>query len=106
MPEKPPKKKRFVNVNIGYTPGTDPNTLSFKAPKSQSNEGGAFERQWNSRFEELKVFKDRFGHVNVTRVTKGYENLGVWLADQRKRFRAGKMTRQRFDLLTALGIHV
>mmetsp|Transcript_27484 Transcript_27484/g.38764 ORF Transcript_27484/g.38764 Transcript_27484/m.38764 type:complete len:258 (-) Transcript_27484:13-786(-) len=102
QPQK--RKKASSNVNVGYTPQTDPSTLAFKTPKSQSKEGGAFERQWNARFEELKQFKEKFGHVNVTRVTRGYENLGVWLADQRKRFRAGKMTRQRFDLLTDLGV--
>ena len=76
---------------------------SFKIPKNKPK-NGAFKVRWMQRYNELKEFKENFGHVSVTRVTKDYQQLGNWVADQRRKFRKGKLTEEQFHLLNDLGM--
>ena len=62
-----------------------------------------FSKHWNAHFQELMSFKKTYGHCNVSRTTKGWDQLGNWLADQRRKLRQGKLTAEQYDKLTALG---
>mmetsp|Transcript_10317 Transcript_10317/g.14152 ORF Transcript_10317/g.14152 Transcript_10317/m.14152 type:complete len:209 (-) Transcript_10317:501-1127(-) len=63
-----------------------------------------FDKHWKDHFNELQEFKKSFGHCNVSRTTKGYDQLGNWLSDQRKKLRRGKLTREQYEMLTELGV--
>mmetsp|Transcript_1163 Transcript_1163/g.1594 ORF Transcript_1163/g.1594 Transcript_1163/m.1594 type:complete len:210 (-) Transcript_1163:71-700(-) len=72
----------------------------FKVPTKET----VFDKHWKEHFKELEKFKSLFGHCNVSRTTKGYDQLGNWLSDQRRKLRKGKLTRQQYDMLTTLGV--
>lgn len=72
----------------------------FKA----SNPSTMFEKHWRDHFQELAQFKNANGHCNVSRTTKGFEQLGNWLADQRRKLRRGKLTKEQYQMLTDLGV--
>lgn len=63
-----------------------------------------FTQQWMEHFGELKKFKDEFGHTNVTRSIAGYYNLGNWVAEQRRKFKQGKITETQFNCLNDIGM--
>ena len=77
-----------------------PHSYVFKEPKKDT----VFAKHWRQHFQELELFKQQFGHCNVSRTTKGHDQLGNWLADQRRKLRRGKMTRQQYEMLTQLGM--
>jgi len=81
----------------------DPNNLVFKVPKNKPK-NGAFAKQWKDHYAKLVKFREQFGHANVTRVSKGWEHLGSWVANQRRKLRKGKLTRQQYELLNEVGI--
>ena len=93
------------SINTNNSPSNSDNNkkaqYKFKQP---INKPHAFDRQWRRHFDELSDFKARHGHCNVSRTTKGFENLGNWLADQRRKLRRGKMTKEQYDMLTQLGM--
>jgi len=62
-----------------------------------------FTQQWMEHFSELKKFKEQYGHTNVTRSIAGYYNLGNWVAEQRRKFKQGKITETQFNCLNTLG---
>jgi len=72
--------------------------------KENNPKNGNLAKKWRERYDLLVEFKQKFGHANVTRVTKGYELLGFWVADQRRKCRAGKLTEEQFRLLNDIGM--
>eukprot|EP00027_Filamoeba_sp_ATCC50430_P007708 CAMPEP_0168559282 /NCGR_PEP_ID=MMETSP0413-20121227/10436_1 /TAXON_ID=136452 /ORGANISM="Filamoeba nolandi, Strain NC-AS-23-1" /LENGTH=231 /DNA_ID=CAMNT_0008590491 /DNA_START=684 /DNA_END=1379 /DNA_ORIENTATION=+ len=76
--------------------------IKFKIPKNKPK-NGAFQYQWNTNFEALVAFKDIFGHTRVTRTTPGYEELGNWVAEQRRKLKKGKITEKQFEMLNNIG---
>ena len=64
-----------------------------------------FERQWLSRFEELKVFIESYQRLPLTRKIKGPENsIAVWLNTQKKKYSEGKLGVEQAKMLKHLGI--
>jgi helicase associated protein len=43
-----------------------------------------FETSWKQHIEELKTFKQRFGHCRVTATRPGYKSLAFWLRNARQ----------------------
>mmetsp|Transcript_22676 Transcript_22676/g.31578 ORF Transcript_22676/g.31578 Transcript_22676/m.31578 type:complete len:221 (-) Transcript_22676:384-1046(-) len=80
-----------------------PSNVVFKVPKNKPK-NGAFTKQWKGFYVKLVKFKEQFGHANVTRRSKGWESLGGWVANQRRKLRKGKLTRQQYNLLNEVGI--
>lgn len=72
----------------------------FKVPRKST----VFDKHWVNHFKELESFKKEFGHITVSRTTKGYDQLGNWLADQRRKLRRGKLTEQQYEMLNQLGV--
>ncbi len=76
------------------------------AKKSQPYDSRSNAKTWEDRFEELKDFKETFGH---TIVPQHYPNLGWWVNTQRKerkKLKAGKktsLTIERCLKLTEIG---
>ena len=65
-----------------------------------------FERIWNSQYEELVKYKKQFGNVNVpiAYVTETGIKLGSWLSNQGEKYKQGKMSAERVEKLTKLGV--
>ncbi|GFH57565.1 hypothetical protein CTEN210_14041 [Chaetoceros tenuissimus] len=69
-------------------------------------------RTWEERFNELKRFKEQFGHCKVPRLFSqpSYEGLGKWVADQRMKRnymlkgKKSNMTEERAARLTEIGM--
>ena len=76
------------------------------AKKSQQYDARSNSKSWDERFDELKEFKETFGH---TIVPQHYPNLGWWVNTQRKEHRklkTGKkasLTVERCLKLTEIG---
>lgn len=64
---------------------------------------------WETRFEGLKAFKDKFGHVDVPHEWEECPQLGFWTANMRQQYRykqLGKkssLTDDRIELLNSIG---
>jgi superfamily II DNA or RNA helicase len=58
---------------------------------------------WEIHFEELKSFKERFGHFRVPYDSKDYKRLRVWINNLRANYSKGKITPDRVARLDALG---
>lgn len=66
-----------------------------------------FEKQWLTRFEELKAFIEKHKCLPMTRKAKGAENnTAVWLNSQRKKYRAGELSAERAAKLKSIGINL
>ncbi|QLH37614.1 MAG: Helicase associated domain protein [Parachlamydiaceae bacterium] len=83
--------------------------ITFKILKNKPK-NGKFPAAWKNNYNALKAFKEQFGHTNVTRSTEGYEKLGNWVAEQRRKFRKqetsngkGGITETQFEKLHKLG---
>jgi len=57
--------------------------------------------RWEKRYEELRNFKKRFGHCNVSKHTGDYVSLGIWVRDQR--IRKGKLSAEQIKKLDRVG---
>jgi len=57
---------------------------------------------WDERFEELLIFKEKYGHVNVPQNNK-YKSLGQWASDQRLAFNSNILPKNRIDKLNEIG---
>ena len=72
-------------------------------PQTQSR----FERQWLSKFEELKAFIESYQRLPLTRKIKGPENsIAVWLNSQKKKFKEAKLTGEQIMMLKAVGVEL
>ena len=65
-----------------------------------------FERIWNAQYKELVLYKKKFGNVRVPvgYVTESGIKLYLWLSRQFEQFNNQKMTKEREEKLTALGV--
>ena len=96
-------QQQAQNTPQQNSPPKTPNvTYTFKVPTKKATET-VFDRHWKEHLKELEDFKKLFGHCNVSRTTKGYDQLGNWLSDQRRKLRRGKLTREQYTRLTEIG---
>jgi superfamily II DNA or RNA helicase len=58
---------------------------------------------WDERFEELRLFKEKFGHVRVPVTWKENKTLAGWVVRQRVWKRAGKISIDHQQRLEAVG---
>lgn len=67
------------------------------------------ESRWNDRYQELKRFKEKFGHCIVPTKYKPNPSLGCWVSTQRvhyKRLKVGRhtaLTQSKIERLTEIG---
>mmetsp|Transcript_3526 Transcript_3526/g.4856 ORF Transcript_3526/g.4856 Transcript_3526/m.4856 type:complete len:569 (-) Transcript_3526:87-1793(-) len=61
-----------------------------------------FDEQWMQHFQELKEFHAKYGHTNVTRTADEYRGLGNWVAEQRRKLRKGRLSKEQFELLNTI----
>jgi len=66
-------------------------------------------REWEDKFNQLKAYKESFGHTRVPRRYNNDDGLGAWVKNQRDKhrlFREGKkspLTPERIKLLDEIG---
>lgn len=62
-----------------------------------------FDVQWNSIYERLKKYREKYGNCCVP--TRGYEDpqLAKWVSRQREYHNKGTLSQERIDKLNALG---
>lgn len=58
---------------------------------------------WGVRYEQLKSFKEEYGHCNVPVIYQENPPLGKWVNTQRRIWREEKMMEDREQLLTQIG---
>jgi hypothetical protein len=58
---------------------------------------------WQTRFRELKAFKNQHGHCNVPQAYPKNPKLGKWVASQRKKNRLRLISKNRLNQLGAVG---
>ena len=64
-----------------------------------------FEKQWLTRYEELRSFIAENGRMPLTRKIKGSENsIAVWLNSQKKKYKNGQMSDKHIEMLEALKV--
>jgi hypothetical protein len=59
--------------------------------------------EWERKFDELRQFKNKFGHCNVPYNGKFERNLGCWVFNQRVMKRSNKLSADRQRRLTEMG---
>ena len=59
---------------------------------------------WARRFEELREFREKHGHVRVPARWRGNVPLGRWVVHQRELYRAGEIEPDRAKWLEELGM--
>lgn len=70
-----------------------------------SHKGGEKRKMvpWLERFEELKLFKDKYGHCNVPHKWKENIKLSNWMYCQRSFHRHGKLSKEKIKKLESIG---
>lgn len=58
--------------------------------------------KWEAMYQKLIEFKSKFGHVNVSSRYEDKE-LANWVRTQRKAYKAGKLSQERYIKLIAIG---
>ncbi len=58
---------------------------------------------WSTRFEQLKAYKAQFGDCRVPMKWEENPQLGVWVANQRHRFKNGGLPTEKARLLAEIG---
>ena len=59
-----------------------------------------WEELWDWRYRELKQYRDKHGDCNVP---ESQGSLRNWVRWQRKRYKKGKLSQKRLDLLESIG---
>jgi hypothetical protein len=62
-----------------------------------------FDSVWNKRFEELKYFKNIYGHCNVPCKYSNNKELGNWVKNQRQFFKKKLLEKNRIFQLNNIG---
>jgi len=57
---------------------------------------------WMKNYEQLKRFKQTFGHCNVPKREGAWKSLGQWVRQQRRKKKLGKISQNQKDLLEKL----
>ena len=55
-------------------------------------------KEWNMRFKQLKVFSQKYGHVNVSRTWEEEPGLGRWLDAQLEEYRCNALPDKRREM--------
>jgi len=58
---------------------------------------------WDRRFMELKEYRRKYGHCQVSSYSKKHPTLGHWVLSQRIQKRAGRLSRKRVRRLNQIG---
>jgi len=58
---------------------------------------------WLNHIEELKEFKEQFGHCNVSRKNLKWKSLGHWVRQQRRKRKNGKLNDTQISVLEKMG---
>ena len=66
------------------------------------NWDGSKEKLWWDKYEELKLYKSKYGHCNVPQ-TYNNQPLANWVQRQRAQFKQKKMSEERVNMLNAVG---
>jgi len=61
------------------------------------------EEKWQEQFEELKLFKEQYGHCNVELVAEEKDTLLRWVKMQRLMMAQGKLDMDKTEQLAAIG---
>mmetsp|Transcript_25172 Transcript_25172/g.35264 ORF Transcript_25172/g.35264 Transcript_25172/m.35264 type:complete len:219 (-) Transcript_25172:748-1404(-) len=96
--------KQLGVVTTEFTEGKliylmDGEPIKFKKVKDTT----VYHRRWEENFKELINFYKLHGHCRVTRSTEGYEELGNWVTEQRRKLKKGKVSQRQFEMLHGLG---
>ena len=59
--------------------------------------------EWATRFEQLKTYKERFGHCRVPVKWKENPQLGGWVEGQRYRLKKGRLSPEKEKMLREIG---
>ena len=60
------------------------------------------DEKWFAKFVQLKDFYQQHGHFKVPSKNSPGKVLGKWVADQRYRYKQGKLSQKRVDLLNSI----
>ena len=62
---------------------------------------------WNSKYEELKAFKKKYGHCEVSKGSTAYLVLADWVGKQRRDYKLKytRLTRDKIKKLDAIGFY-
>ena len=82
-------------------PGKKPNRPLDQLAISRSSQ--RCDAAWERHFEELKAFRERHGHCNVSTQSKTDAALGRWIHVQRQQRMLGKLNEEQIARLDALG---
>lgn len=82
-----PKERKEKLLSVGF---------EFTLAKKRNDE------RWELMFKKLLEFKKEFGHTRVSSRYKDKE-LANWVNSQKKAYKAGKMTPERYERLVAIG---
>eukprot|EP01114_Cavostelium_apophysatum_P015202 TRINITY_DN409_c0_g2_i1.p1 TRINITY_DN409_c0_g2~~TRINITY_DN409_c0_g2_i1.p1 ORF type:complete len:227 (+),score=54.76 TRINITY_DN409_c0_g2_i1:163-843(+) len=59
--------------------------------------------RWMKHYNELKQYKQQFGHCNASRKIDQWKSLGHWVRQQRRKRKQGKLSPSQIELLDQLG---
>ena len=57
------------------------------------------EQRWFDRYEELILYKKKYGNTLVPAKYKNNKKLGIWVSSQRVRYKKNKLSKLRIELL-------
>lgn len=58
---------------------------------------------WKRSFDELKNFKERFGHTRVPQSTSDFSKLATWVRTQRRFYLTNRISQNRINALESIG---
>nr|WP_320118476.1 helicase associated domain-containing protein [uncultured Marinifilum sp.] len=62
-----------------------------------------FEFVWMKNYKDLKNYKNKFGHCNVSKGNERYLSLANWVIKQRQYFKKGKLSKKQIKNLENIG---
>ena len=92
-------KRRDALLNIGFRFASKPKIMPShdeRFTKKEINE-------WETMFQQLLLFRKKFGHCKVSFDDDYYRPLGRWVHRQRSAFVNGRLDSQRKERLNAIG---
>ena len=58
---------------------------------------------WDERFKELKEYKEKHNHCNVSTKDKANKELGTWVHNQRTKYKNEKLSPEQISRLNGIG---
>lgn len=73
--------------------------------------GEKSKKTWQLRLNECKAFRQKFGHCRIPTKYKENKQLGIWVQEQRRKYKCkkqdkkcrGRLSREQIDLLNEIG---